>query len=228
MGSTQRCRAAPWYDSSLAHHAVSGDDHLWTVCSCRDSNEPSLECCLECGLLLARDRLDSLLVDPDQYSQENKGARSRAQRFSLPLVSLCAHRVGRSWNLSRMRHPVRESALPETLRVYLSQLQTGSERSYSARSGIMEASNYASRWGYSAVFERAPTGLRPVATGGAQRNPWDKKPASISPRRGEGEPLLPSPLRGEMVLHPTIHGFRCAPPVATSRCPFGAYQMFEL
>jgi len=84
----------------------------------------------------------------------------------------------------------------------------------------------------------APEGPRKVATGGAQRNPWEPEPLRrFRPGRGGGNaktrrrvdqglltrlPGIPPPLRGGLVVCVPVHGFRFAPPVATVRRPFGA------
>jgi hypothetical protein len=69
------------------------------------------------------------------------------------------------------------------------------------------------------VFEDSlpPSGRWHVATGGADRNPWNIG-RTPSPRRGEGI-LCPLWGSGGSIL---VHGFRCATPVATVQRPAGA------
>ena len=64
----------------------------------------------------------------------------------------------------------------------------------------------------------APAGPGIVATGEAQRNPWNGNPYYPSrPGRGEGE--IPPPLPGRTCKMIVYHGLRFASPVATVRRP---------
>jgi hypothetical protein len=107
------------------------------------------------------------------------------------------------------------------------------ERGHWPRLYMMRGTRSHGRSEHRGVSEKTPKGSGTVATSGGRcgdRNSWGGDVKSIAaPEGAEGTCSIrvrPASLRPFGAVNESerssIHGLRCAPPVATSRCPYGA------